>query len=48
MLFSDAPLPFTALRPMSDAPLPCIFINDAPLLLVLFDVEAFENDACLF
>ena len=47
MLLSDAPLPLTPLNPMRDAPLPCTFIKDAPLLLVLFDVEAFENDACL-
>lgn len=40
----EAPLPLTPLRPIREAPLPLIFIKEAPLLFVLFDVEAVEKD----
>lgn len=42
----EAPLPLTPplMPPKREAPLPLIFMSDAPLLFVLFDVEAFEKD----
>lgn len=47
-LLSDAPLLLTPLKPIREAPLPLMFISEAPLLFVLFEVEAFEKDGYLF
>lgn len=43
MLEREAPLPLTP-PPKSEAPLPLMFIREAPLPFVLFDVEAVENE----